>query len=227
MNDPKNIFSNSKATSPVIGIMLMVVVTVILAAAVSSYSSGMMKSTEVAPTAMFDVKVVKDLEEVMGDYTYIKSFIVIKEVTGDSIPTKDLKIVTVNPNTDCNFTTMEILPGVENADFNNGWSDKNGIVPFDNNPVNGYFGDSTDEGSLSKNFGNYTLRPGVSMVADQYSNYVGGTWNPDTGEYENGATGMQAMFADWSSIDEGDFVTVKIVHIPSQKVIFQQNVEVM
>lgn len=44
----KKLFSNEKGVTPVVGVMLMVVVTVILAAAVSSYA-GSMKSQDVAP----------------------------------------------------------------------------------------------------------------------------------------------------------------------------------
>lgn len=49
------IFSNEKAVSPVIGVMLMIVVTVVLAAAVSAYA-GSMKNQESAPQATFTVK---------------------------------------------------------------------------------------------------------------------------------------------------------------------------
>lgn len=48
------LFSNEKAVSPVIGVMLMIVITVILAAAVSSFASSM-ETQDAAPQATFSV----------------------------------------------------------------------------------------------------------------------------------------------------------------------------
>jgi len=48
------IFSNEKAVSPVIGVMLMIVVTVVLAAAVSSFASST-KTQDAAPQATFKI----------------------------------------------------------------------------------------------------------------------------------------------------------------------------
>lgn len=209
---------DSKAVSPVIGVMLMLVVTVILAAAVSSTSSGLMKSTDKAPTAVFDVKLSQgDYDSLMG--AYIDS-LTIKQVTGDSIPTSDLKIITVNPNTN-GMQTIETVPGVIN--FN---TYTQGVAPWWNNG-NGV----TDETV----FGNYTLKSGTSMVADSWSNYVNPnatTWNETTGQYDgfdittDNIDALHTMFANYDSIEEGDWVTIKIVHMPTQKVIFQTDVEV-
>ena len=209
----KNMFqNNSKATSPVIGVMLMVVVTVILAAAVSSYSSGMVSTSSTAPTAVFDVKIEKDAIGDMGpDYPF--SYISIKEITGDAIQTKDLKIITI----DAGNNVTEVLPNSGNTDYSYSgtWNNttyteyRTGTSPYLNNPSDGYFGTSPD-----KDFGNYTVKSGVVMVADEYNNYVG-------------TTGMEAMFSEWNSVKDGDWVTVRIIHIPSQKVIFQTEVEVI
>ncbi|WP_321416555.1 type IV pilin N-terminal domain-containing protein [uncultured Methanomethylovorans sp.] len=48
------LFSNEKAVSPVIGVMLMIVVTVVLAAAVSSFASST-STQDAAPQATFSV----------------------------------------------------------------------------------------------------------------------------------------------------------------------------
>lgn len=202
----KNMFqNNSKATSPVIGVMLMVVVTVILAAAVSSYSSGMVSTTSTAPTAIFDVKIEKDIDST-GMPGLTLSYISIKEITGDAIQSKDLKIITI----DAGGNVTEVLPNSGNTNYDNGWMTiVSGTSPYWNNPSDGYFGTSPD-----KDFGNYTVKPGVVMVADEYNNY-------------DGTTGMEAMFSEWNSVKDGDWVTVKIIHIPSQKVIFQTEVEVI
>lgn len=215
-------FKDTKAVSPVIGIMLMLVVTVILAAAVSSTSTGMMKSSDPAPTAVFDVKVAKTPSGTMGN-----SYIVIKEVTGDAIQTKDLKIVTTNPN--ANGTKIrEKLPS-QSIDYYYDWGSwgtgtYEGNVPYWNNMALGGFGNNPDV-----DFGNYTLKPGISMTAQSSVSEHVATWNATAGNYDtpSGIGLMQDMFADWDSISNGDFVNVKIIHIPSGKVIFASNVEVM
>lgn len=195
-------FKDTKAVSPVIGIMLMLVVTVILAAAVSSTSTGLMKSSEAAPMAVFDVKVVKDVEDRWGN---VISYIQIKQVTGDSIPTNNLKMVVT-----ANGTITETLPNSNLVNYENTvWGTiTTGSAPFLNNPGVGYYGNPKVD------FGNYTLRPGVTMVADQSSNYEGNT-------------SLKTVIGNWDELSKGDFINVKIIHLPTQKVIFNSDAEVV
>ncbi|WP_406657125.1 type IV pilin N-terminal domain-containing protein [Methanolobus sp. ZRKC2] len=206
----QNMFlNNNKAASPVIGVMLMVVVTVILAAAVSSYSGSIGGSTKTAPSAVFEVQIKKGVD-IGGDNM---SFMKIKEVTGDSIDTKDLKIITTCINSDNNFSVTEVYPNQENTDRINGGSPTiNSVSPYWNNPAKGVFG--THE---AVNFGNYVLKPGVVMVAESNENDVP----------KSDRTGMEAMISDWKNVTSGDFITVTFVHIPSGKPIFNSEVEVM
>lgn len=238
MNRRGILVEDSKGVSPVIGVMLMIVVTIILAAAVSSYSGGLFKSSTIAPTATFEVEIAKDVTESMEGWENTKSYMWIKEITGDTIETKNLKIMTVNPKARGNTTIMEILPNSNNTYYTSSgswtepdtgevftWDDEyEGTSPYWGNPAHGYFGNNP-----AVDFGNYTLKPGVIMIADVYDNYEGAEyWDEDEGDYEGDyRTGMEVCFADWESIEKGDIVTVKIVHIPSQKVIFQTGVEVM
>lgn len=208
---------DNKAVSPVIGIMLMLVVTVILAAAVSSTSTGLMKSSEKAPFAVFDVKVAKNISDGSDPYT-AHSYITIKQITGDVIHTKDMKIITTNSRAN-GTTTREILPGVPKTYGQWGTS---GTVPYWNNAVLGHFGGA----NLEANFGNYTFKPGVSMTAQDGINDNVGTWNGLN--YDAGNIGqVQDMFADWNSVKKGDLVNVKILHTPSNKIIFVTDVEVI
>ena len=48
------------AVSPVIGVMLMLVVTIIIAAVVSGFAGGMMKSEQTAPQASFECVISND-----------------------------------------------------------------------------------------------------------------------------------------------------------------------
>lgn len=220
---------DNKAVSPVIGIMLMLVVTVILAAAVSSSSSGLMKSTEKAPFAVFDVKVAKDVGSDMG----VVSYFTIKQITGDSINTKDLKIVTQTPA----GVIKEKLPSaVETYTYyNNSTGVPNnasiGNAPYLNNVAKGSWPDES-----AVHFGNFNLKPGVTMSSQQYAEQWGAgpypyaTWNASSKTYDlsTGNIGlMQDMFGGWDDVQKGDFVNVKLIHMPSNKVIFASDVEVI
>lgn len=219
---------NSSAASPVIGVMLMVVVTVILAAAVSSYSTGMMKGSQVVPSAAFNVEMRVDVPSPHGNVSYIA----ITMMTGDKIPTRDMKIITINPNARGDNKTREILPNVNNTKT----QFYNGISPFLN------IGQTLNDNSQGVYFGQFVLEPGMTMITDEYSNYYSGAvWNEDIGDYictpDGYITGMQTMFADWAdgsgtvdidtrTIHSGDVVTIKIVHTPTNKVIFAKDVVV-
>jgi len=78
-----------KAVSPVVGVMLMLVVTIVLAAVVSSYAGGLAGTQQKAPQASFTVEIRS--KETTGD---IAPELAIKHLGGDPIVTKDVKIVT-------------------------------------------------------------------------------------------------------------------------------------
>ena len=149
------------AVSPVIGVMLMLVITVLLAAAVSSFTGGL-KAQKPAPTANFEVKIVKN--GTSGSMGVECSYIQITEVSGDRIPTKDLEIITYNPDA-YGQKIMVVKPNSMNTHFyfsssitwgkitvSNGtssvkvpitWASAgwvNGTSPYLNNVAYGYFG---------------------------------------------------------------------------------------
>ncbi|ABS56896.1 protein of unknown function DUF1628 [Methanoregula boonei 6A8] len=95
----QKLYHGTNAVSPVVGVMLMLVVTIIIAAVVSGFSGGFMETPRPTPTAMFDVHIyahegltVNSLPEVYSPD------ITITEISGDALPTKDLKITTTFTN---------------------------------------------------------------------------------------------------------------------------------
>jgi len=77
------------AVSPVIGIMLMLVVTVIIAAVVAAFATGMVgEDTGPAPNAKLDVKIYSEAEGPFGTFPTMH----ISHVSGDPLATKDLKL---------------------------------------------------------------------------------------------------------------------------------------
>ena len=162
------------AVSPVIGIMLMLVVTVIIVAVVASFANGMVEDTETAPMAKLDVQIysqhnvkssVYDMdtyEQIVVD-TYIPD-LHVTHVSGDPIDTKDLKFTFSweDQNEESHFSTFEY----EEA----GWNDElmgSGIYP-----PSGYAGQESPQ-PLAINygamdgayFGAFTLERGQTMTA--------------------------------------------------------------
>lgn len=174
----------------------------------------------VSPSADFHVEVHKNIDTEYGNLSYLS----IRQTAGDTILTKDLKIITTNPNARGENKTREIIPNINNTKT----ITFTGVSPFlnlGNFPARGQF------------FGEFVLESGLVMVADEYSNYEGAVWYPDMGDYTLGPnkkiTGMQAMFADWGddpadsaddSLVAGDEVNVKIIYTPTHKVLFDEDI---
>lgn len=78
------------AVSPVIGVMLMLVVTVVIAAVVVGFSTGLAGSSSTTPTAMFEVSSMDT--GVAGLYGEELIYLNIRHKGGDAIPLSDLKI---------------------------------------------------------------------------------------------------------------------------------------
>ena len=73
------LFTDDRAVSPVIGVILMVAITVILAAVIGAFVLGLGGSTEAAPQASFECETLGS-----GDTNIIHQ-------GGDSIPTGELE----------------------------------------------------------------------------------------------------------------------------------------
>jgi len=101
------------AISPVVGVMLMLVVTIVIAAVISSFAGGLIGSEDKAPMLAMDVNIKNN------GYWTGSSF--CARVTGieKAIPTSDLKIVTKWTKVYSNGTTVDggatVLPGVNNT----------------------------------------------------------------------------------------------------------------
>ena len=90
------------AVSPVIGVMLMLVVTIVIAAVVAAFAGGLATETESAPVAVLDVDVYKDkivIRHLSGDNLQMSdtSIKVNKLDGGDALVTKGLSGGTFSP----------------------------------------------------------------------------------------------------------------------------------
>ena len=104
---------NDCAVSPVVAVMLMLVVTIIIAAVISGFAGGLIGDEEKAPMLAMDVSIKNN------GYWSGSSF--CARVTGveKAIPTSDLKLVTRWTKVYSNGTTVDggatVLPGVNNT----------------------------------------------------------------------------------------------------------------
>lgn len=83
---------NEDAVSPVIGVMLMLVVTVVIAAVVVTFSTGLAGDTKTTPTALFEVSNIE-----IGDSRSTPNALTLADLNlrhkgGDIIPLSELQI---------------------------------------------------------------------------------------------------------------------------------------
>lgn len=217
----KKMFSkNEDAVSPVIGVMLMIVVTVILAAAVSGYAGGIGGNMQKAPQLTMDVA-IKNTGNWRGSQIQF-------DVLGVSepIPTKDLKIVTSWSN-DTGALKGATVTALVGTDYNTDYYYSTTHYLYQSPIGYGKGVDSTQQSTsggypAAQFFGNYTLIPGTSMKNSPESTYANFAYTSSTG-----TDGIEAVLGmGWQELDTGDIVNVKVIHLPSGKVIFEKNVGV-
>jgi len=85
------------AVSPVIGVMLILVVTIVIAAVVAAVSTGMVTDTKTAPNVALDVVIDRSVVvfppyEGSGDGGLFGPDLIITHISGDPIPTSDLEL---------------------------------------------------------------------------------------------------------------------------------------
>ena len=76
------------AVSPVIGVMLMLVITIIIAAVITGFATDLSADTSSTPMALMEI----DYVEMNGDY--VKSFGIVHK-GGDAVPLNELQITYV------------------------------------------------------------------------------------------------------------------------------------
>jgi FlaG/FlaF family flagellin (archaellin) len=201
------------AVSPVVGVMLMLVVTIIIAAVVSGFAGGLAGGTKAAPSASINVKLNTAADDGMGGMTTKISF---EMLSGDSIPTKDIEIVTYFTNeTGYVFKTSHSASSEAFDLYGTGTYSR---LPYLNDPVAvGYAGNNP-----KADFGNYTWSTGDILAVGsirQVADFLELPWT--AGTYPNPDT------IDDDSFKPGAVVDVKILHVPSGKYFYDKEVVVV
>ncbi len=220
------------AVSPVVGVMLMLVVTIIIAAAVSAFAGGIASPQQKSPQISAETTISNT-----GLY-YGSQFTIAVTGVSDPIPSRDLKIVTSWKAKNGAKNSTVTLPNSKN--YRQGTDIYS--VPFATGPGISNYGINGAR-TPEVQFGNYSISSGTVMRV-----FPSGLWGPtqlaDVGgygpdkptyQYVSGSKytygtdidGMQALLGpDWFNLRDGDIVNVRLVHLPSGKVIYDQDIAV-
>lgn len=204
MRTDKGIDKDS-AVSPVVGVLLMLVVTIIIAAVVSGFAGGLAGTTSAPPQASISVKVL-DRDDGLGNVNKTFEF---KLLSGDPIPTKDLAILTYYTNLTGYIYKHEQTASSELIDHYKGTSYEGMAgttrVPWLSNLAKGW------ASAKQAHFGNFTWAVGDVLSTGNIA----------------GTTALLNV-TDWSVYDltTGSVVDIKIKHIPSNKFIYDKEVTV-
>lgn len=230
------------AVSPVVGVMLMLVVTIIIAAVVSGFAGGLVDSTESAPSITMDVEIKNT-----GWFSTSAFKATILSVS-EPIPTSDLRLTTRWTASNKSDTSADPIKRVIVSDGSDnvfGWTAGKMLnvaaAPW------GY-GTGIEEvntgnpNKVDQQFGNYALSSGTVVKA--YPAGTSGGFGGSAGEsgygietryeytnwiYSSGTLvdGMQAVLGEgWENLRTGDVVTVTLTHVPTGRNIFSKDVVV-
>lgn len=188
------------AVSPVVGVMLMLVVTIIIAAFVATFAGTFGETASKTPSAALDVKIVSDGGSDRNQYIML-----IEHLGGDPIQTKDMRILSyyTPPN---GVQTRGDITSQKAVVTMNGVKVK---IPYLNDPSRGSPGDP------KINFGNFTFVSGDVLTS---GTTVGTGTKSGTSMFGFDVTDPMYEFV------KGSIVEVKIIHIPSQKTIYNNEV---
>jgi len=221
-----------EAVSPVVGVMLMLVVTLIIAAVVSGFAGDLASSQKKTPTITMTT-------EIVNTGYYYGSGITMRVISvSEPISTQDIKIVTDWVAKDGERSSTVVLPNTPNVNYGS----YDFTAPFATGPGVESFGMNNVK-TTDQYYGNYTLTAGTLMRA-----YPAGAWGPGsdesvggygvttpTYEYKDGTGFTVSTDSDfiqgvlgknWNHLRAGDVVNVRLVHIPSGKVIYNEEVKV-
>ena len=229
------------AVSPVIGVMLMLVVTIIIAAVVSAYSGGLTKTEEKAPTASIECHIIND-----GTWGG-SAFDMIVTGVSDPIPTKNIKLVTSWKAADGTTGGVTVTgPNITATSTPNthttgkaGYQSPLGFGPGVN--ASSLTSDKGPNGNFwpDQMYGNYSLMAGTRMHNSPYGwSLAYGGYGVDPAaryQYTDGSNyayatdmdGVQAILGQkWWHLKPGDIVSVKLIHVPSGKEIYDKKISV-
>lgn len=221
--------------------MLMLVVTIIIAAVVSGFAGDLAGTQEKAPTAVIETHIRSDGGSVGSFYMQVKS-------VSEAIPTSDLKLTT-----SWSTTEKSASETIDGTTYSKGDTIKKttSILPYSGTPNTNYttsngmgndytmhspigWGSGVSEvipsGTMnyqeSQYWGNYALTAST-YTSHSLSAPGGAVINNATGTASEGIDSMDAILGKgWWNLRAGDIVNVQLIHTPSGSLIYNQKVVV-
>lgn len=191
--------SHEEGVSPVIGVMLMIVVTIIIAAVVSGFAANLQGTTEQPPHASIKIGITSN-----GGTGHDQFIVTFKHLGGDSLPTKDLRIISTYTSPSGKPYSKTLIA----AQQTRGGCDFDGAgtmvsIPYLSDVITG-----GGPGNPASDFGNFTFKPG-DLLSTGNSQCTGNSDNTGTGLLPFDVTDQSIGF------ERGSEVEFTIVHIPS------------
>ena len=211
MNSTKR---KDSAVSPVIGVMLMIVVTIIIAAIVSAFAGDLSGGNDKKTAPMASIQCQIQVTGYTSGYPS-NAVLTMEHLSGDAINTQYLRIIVSHTNA---FGTplqqRTIVPGYLVSGFTNSTSTStSAYVPYLTDAKVG------EVGSPQVNFGNYVWTPGQIITTGSIPGGAGFV----------GITGINFPTSSSSSeanFKPGDIINVKLIDTNTQKTIMDQDVTV-
>jgi flagellin-like protein len=211
-NITQKFYRSKKALSPAIAVALLLAITIALVAAVS-YAVSNTSSTQTnvnTPKAAFNVEISKT-----------SGYIVLQEISGDSIRTEDLKLIFT-----ANGVRSEVVPYDASATVHNTYYNTSWAPDYFNNyqspwmVVPGDMPDDNPDSGLEDElwFGNCTISAGTVLKASA-------AWGVEDVDW-SGVDDIHAMISNWDDVRSGDIINVMLVYTASNQVIWQGDVTV-
>jgi FlaG/FlaF family flagellin (archaellin) len=188
---------NESAVSPVIGVMLMIVVTIIIAAIVSAFAGDLSGGQSTAPVASIQCSIVKNDA---GNAT-----LTMTHLSGDPINTANTRIIVSYKDANGNPKQAR-TSGSSVSILNSAGTSVTVTVPYLADP----------------RAGSLTVAGSVTNIS--YGNYV---WNTGQVITTGNAAGFAAILGVApSAVSTGDTFNIKLVDTTSQKTIYEKDVSV-
>lgn len=217
------------AVSPVVGVMLMIVITVVIAAVITTFATGVTSDAEAAPTAVFDVEIY-DYYQALPDCGGPDFH--ITHLSGDAVDTKDIEIqISWKDQTGKqHYSTYSAEAFKENKGSVEGAGGVRKQPMYIKTPFTGDMRNEFGSGALDYYFGDAILKPGLKLTAtaDFLDRTKGKNLNSPFMDviFNNGEVLSSTERGIMEFLPKGTAVNVMIIHIPSNKAIFDKVVYV-
>lgn len=201
--------------SPVVGVMLMLVVTIVIAAVIAAFSSGLTTSQEEGPVAAFSVEMSAANVPITNEDYYVQ----LQLLAGDSLKTSELKIDT-SYKVPVTFNGVPVTHAGKIIDHTIDGSLEHVEGNYLNTSLDPFVHQTNSvEGNLQQTF---LLSSPVNSVytIDKLTLKAGDKIRISKLEFLGFDTTDKTNYG----FNEGSIVHVTITHIPSNKVLFDKDV---